>query len=538
MPDTNDLPEFLQQDLFRMEEEVGPSDRALKEKKEKEYQQMLIEQMNLLPPLRDYPVKGKPLLHQERALREADMHKGHALWGDPGCGKTFITIGELGLAYKEGRINGAIILAPNGPHMQWIDEQFPLWADYPWFGIHNKMSPTKLNSALESIAHIGGGQFNVLAMNHDAIRFKSGMDLVNRFYTACGKKVALINDESQKMKDWEAQRTRNTMQLAKACKGLTRCLSGTPILKGVEDLWAQYEISHPWQGITGFDNYYAFRGYYCEVERVWAAEDPRATAIVGYKNEDELRDKTRPHVTRVMADEFMKGKKPTFMKVSTPMTGPQLKAYKDMKTTLVSYLDNGLITAKNALVGLQKLMQISSGFIYPSDDMVMRDPGTNFEILGTNKTDAVITLLEGLDEPVLVWAPYRALHVMLEREILKAMRSSTVKLERRPVTIYEDRDSITHWKEEGGILIANQGGGAGVGQNLQNSAANIYVANNFSAEARWQSLKRTDRIGQKRQVRVWDLMTPDSTDYTVLANLQKKEDISRDNIDALRSIIK
>ena len=62
------------------------------------------------------------------------------------------------------------------------------------------------------------------------------------------------------------------------------------------------------------------------------------------------------------------------------------------------------------------------------------------------------------------------------------------------------------------------------------------MANSFAAEHRWQSLKRTDRIGQERQVRVWDIITPDTVDLKVLRSLAEKEDISRRNIDGIREM--
>ena len=85
-------------------------------------------------------------------------------------------------------------------------------------------------------------------------------------------------------------------------------------------------------------------------------------------------------------------------------------------------------------------------------------------------------------------------------------------------------------------MIGNQGSGLGVGMNLQNAAANIYISNSFSSEARWQSLKRTDRMGQTRQVRNWDLLSTGTVDFKVMANLQRKKDIATMNVDGLREI--
>lgn len=534
----SNMPLFMEQDLAAAEAHQTAEQKRLAEQAERDLQDYLaamIEKMKGLPPLKDYPVKGKPLMHQQRALREADMRSGHAYWMDPGAGKTFTTIAEVGLAYQKDDLDGAIIAAPNGPHEQWIDEQFPEWADFPWYGFTNRLTPARTRKALEKAGHMGRDAFGVLAVNHDALRTEKGQKLIEQFRKIYPR-TAFILDESQKMKDHQAARTQGALHSARDAVH-TRALSGTPILKGIEDLWTQYEVSHPGQMITGFDNVEAFRNYYCIIERVWGAADPRATQIAGYKNEDELMRKTAPYVTRVMSDEFMKGEKPSFMKINCPMTREQSLAYRQMKDMLVTKIDSGLVSAKNALVGLQKLQQIASGFVYLGDELITETGWTvrPYEWIGDNKINATISLLESLDEPVIIWVPYRAALEHLMTKVKAAMRKREIAP--RPFFTYEDRATINAWKEAGGILYANQAGGAGVGQNLQNAAANIYFSNTFAAEARWQSLKRTDRIGQTRQVRVWDLMSEDTVDWAVHGNLQRKEDISRSNIDAIREMI-
>lgn len=534
----SDMPLFMAEDLAAADAHQTAEEKRLAAEAAKameEYLAAMVEKMKRLPPLLDYPVKAKPLMHQQRALREAQMKPGHAFWMDPGAGKTFVNIAEMGRGYLQNDLDGAIIVAPNGPHEQWIDEQFPEWADFPWLGFTNRLTPARTKKMLQKMKHVGRDAFGVLALNHDALRTKPGQALMSEFRRIYPR-AAFIDDESQKMKDYEAARTQGAMHAARDARH-ARVLSGTPILKGIEDLWAQYEIGIPRQNITGFDNYLAYKNYYCVEERVWGAPDPRATTITGYKNEDELMRRTAPYVTRVMSDEFMKGEKPLFMKVNCPMGRDQRKAYMQMKDLLVTQIDSGLITAKNSLVGLQKLQQIASGFVYLSDDLITESGWTvrPYDWIGNNKIDATISLLESLDEPTIIWVPYRAAVEHLTGAIRDAMRLR--QIEKRPLFIYEDRATITAWKEAGGLLIANQSGGAGVGQNLQQAAANIYFTNTFAAEARWQSLKRTDRIGQKRQVRVWDLMSEDTVDWAVHGNLQRKEDVSRKNIDAIREML-
>lgn len=469
-----------------------------------------------------YPVKGTPKPHQLMALQEANLKDAHAWFMDPGAGKTFTSIAEAGKLYKQREIDGVMVIAPLGPHRQWVTEQFPLWADYPWHGTYSKAKSREITAFFERSPKLGLG---VLAVHYDTLRTKGGKAMIDKFLKRYPR-TYLVIDESQKIKNPKAARTVETESIARRCTH-RRELSGTPILKGLEDLFSQFYVLRP--GITGpfatsklNRNWYALRNYYCQLAPIPGQRTSvHAKRIVGYKNEEEFREKIRPYSTRVTSDMFMKGEKPDFIPVEAPMSDNQERAYVTMKNLLLTQIEGGVVTAQNALVQLGKLHQIASGFIIGEDGEV--------EWLGDNKIDATMTLIEGLAEPVVIWTPFIALKERIVEELEKAGA---------PVIEYTGLDDVDRWKRmENGIIVGNQSSGLGVGMNLQHAAANIYPANSFSSEARWQSLKRTDRIGQTRQVRNWDLIAPGTTDEKALASLAVKEDIASRNIDGLKDML-
>jgi hypothetical protein len=472
---------------------------------------------------RTYPFRGELRTHQIKALTEAGLKPGHAWWCDPGAGKTALAISESSQLFTQGRIDGVLILAPNGPHIQWVDEQFPLWCDVVWRGVHNKMAPGAIKKFMEAkpLSRLG-----VATMNYDALRTDNGAAFINAFIKA-HPRIYLVVDESQRCKSPTAQRTVEAIALA-GRSAYRRVLSGTPILKGLEDLFTQYEIVQ--HGITGpFTRWTAYRNFYCKTAPVPGSRSPHARMIVGYQNEDLLMARTRPFATRITADEFMVGPTPDFMRVACPMVPEQAKAYRTMAEMLLADIEGKRITAQNALVQLGKLRQVASGFI-------IHDDGESFEWFGDNKINGALDIIEQLNEPVLCWAPFRA----LQMRMLAAVQQRNENPEDSfnvPIILYNDRADIERWKQQGGIMMGHQGSGLGVGQNLQHCAANIYLAPTFSSEDRWQSVKRTDRIGQTRQVRVWDLLAPGTVDVKAVKALMDKEDIARRNIDGLKDLI-
>jgi SNF2 family DNA or RNA helicase len=473
-----------------------------------------------------YPTKGKLRKHQVKALNEANEKTGHAYWLDPGAGKTLMCLAEAGKLWEDQKIDGLLVIAPNGPHQQWIEEQAPIWMNIPWTGVHNKMA----KGAIKRFMTASDVGFPIASINYDAIRTAKGQEFIKDF-TEKYPRFYLVLDESHKIKNPRAQRTAAALWYSIRAK-YTRVLSGTPILNGIENLWSQYEaceagLAWPHEPITKLKTklgvktygYIGYRNHYCKLAPV--PGNPRAQRIVGYRNEEELQLRTKGYATRVMSSEFMKGDKPDIMTVHTPMNPAQKVQYNMMETNLIAMLDSGLITVQNALVQLNKLQQIASGFMYDEEKVV--------HWLGNNKIDAMTDLVEQLAEPTLIWTPF----IPLRNAV--AMRLREID---KPFIEYKTLDDVKRWKDmDNGILLGNQTSGMGVGLNLQHAAANIYVGNNFSAEARWQSIKRTDRMGQTKQVRVWDLTAPNTVDAKVMKALNVKEDISRVNIDGLRDLL-
>lgn len=438
---------------------------------------------------------------------------------------TLTAIAEAGLLFKQKLIDGMIIVAPNGPHRQWILDEIPKWADFEWHGVYRGMWKRHARPFFESerIDKLG-----VIAINYEGLstaEAEKWIAFIRRHYP----RYYFVIDESQKVKSQEASRTILVDALARSA-AYRRTLSGTPLLKGLEDLFAQYYILEP--GITGDfsttdlrDNWYACRNWYCEMEGVYQRDHITGKMkevtkrIGGYRNEDEFRRRVRPYSTRITEDMFGKETSATFIEYPVVMSSKQASMYASMKEMLVAQISTGMVTAQNALVQLGKLSQLASGFIY--------DDAKQVEWVSDIKVDATCTILEGVSGDAIIWAPDIP---MLDR--LEDVLSSRFNRVHR----YRSPDSVDKWKEEGGIMIGNQGSGLGVGMNLQNAAANIYVRNSFSSEARWQSLKRTDRIGQTKQVRNWDIIAQGTVDIKALASLARKEEIANLNVNGLKEI--
>jgi len=375
----------------------------------------------------------------------------------------------------------------------------------------------------------------VLAINFESVITPKGRELMDRFYEKYPR-VYLINDESQKTKNPTAARTKAVMIQALRSEQ-RRILSGTPLLNGLEDMWSQYEIAKPGLGWphepirmlprnkVSTHGYLGFKAHYCVTRPI---RGTRQEMIVGYRNQGHLHARVQPYVTRILSEDFSKMPKPDIIRRPVEMNPAQRAKYNSMQDELLAQIEGETITADNALVQMGKLLQIANGFLYRADRET-----DGWEPLSTTKVDDTCDLIELLEERVIVWSPYIAQQQMF---LIEAMDRNERKLW-RPRNIY-NVDQLEQWKNDPlGVLFGNQGSGLGVGLNLQMCAANIYMANTFNAEHRWQSIARTDRIGQQHQVRVWDQITDGTLEVGVVDALLRKERLAVENIDVLRSLL-
>lgn len=108
----------------------------------------------------------------------------------------------------------------------------------------------------------------------------------------------LVLDESLKIKNWEAKRTRRIVELSKYCE-YKLILNGTPFSRNLLDLWAQFEFLSP--KILRMDlNQY--KHTYCEIVKVTKYFGNRRSHghtrefITAFHNIDHLYSIIRPYV--------------------------------------------------------------------------------------------------------------------------------------------------------------------------------------------------------------------------------------------------
>lgn len=173
--------------------------------------------------------------------------------------------------------------------------------------------------------------------------FMEELEYVQRF-----KKVFMVLDESIKIKNARAKRSKRILQLAQHAE-YRIILNGTPVTKNIMDIYMQMQFLSP--KILPFKNWYKFRDSYCKTTTYKKGGVIQKTIITGYANVDHLLSLIKPYVYTCNL-ELKVDKK--YHVLHWYLDFDEEEAYKDLKQELfANYSEN--TSDVNILAILQKL---------------------------------------------------------------------------------------------------------------------------------------------------------------------------------------
>lgn len=469
----------------------------------------------------DFKYKTQPYKHQDKAFALSRTAKVFALFMEMGTGKTKVAIDTAAYLYASGEINALLIVAPNGVHRQWIEEQIathlPDWVPRDTLVYLSPSNRRKAWKEEEEAFHEDNGKLKVLAMHVDAFSNKAGVayayGLLSR-YT-----VMWTLDESTRIKNSKAARTKAILKL-KDLAPFRRILSGAPVTKGVEDLFTQLAFLS--SDILGFSSFYTFRNHFCDTMPIPGAP-AGAVKIVGYKNIPELTAKLDARSFRVTKAECLDLPEKVYVTREIEMTKEQKHHYEMLRDELYTQLETGqLVEAPLAITKLIKMQQVLCGFLQPEDGPWVALPN--------NRISETIDILAETRGKTILWANF---HADIDRLSEAIRRAGIPCFEYHGRVSREDRDrNIENFKaaRDSAVFLGNPASG-GTGLNLAEASTMIYYTNSFNADTRWQSEDRIHRIGQTESCTYIDLVIPNTIDTRVLAALRAKKNVATSVMD-------
>jgi len=463
----------------------------------------------------NYKFKTKPYKHQLDALETSWNKEVYAYFMEMGTGKTKVLIDNMSMLYDNGKIDGALIIAPKGVVGTWYKQEIPT---HLVNHVENKAILWQSNFTKEYSKKLGtlfksDSDLHILIMNVEALSTTKGVDFASKFLSSHNTLMAI--DESTTIKNPKAKRTKNILRLSKLAK-YRRIMTGSPVTKNPLDLYSQCEFLDPY--CLDFASYYAFRNRYAEMKT--ANFYGRSVQIVArFRHLDELAEKLKPFSFRVLKEECLDLPEKTFMKRVIELSKEQKELYAQMKKMALAMLNGKVVTTKTALTQIMRLHQITCGH-FTADDGSMQD-------IKNNRLDELMNVLDEIEGKVVIWAHYQYDVKKIIKEIQKVHGPGSVvdyygmtpkEIRQNNIEKFQNDDAVKYF-------VGTPATG-GYGITLTAASNMIYYSNGYDLEKRLQSQDRIHRIGQKKPVTYIDLIAEDTVDNKIVKALRKKINIA------------
>lgn len=230
--------------------------------------------------------------------------------------------------------------------------------------------------------------------------------------------------------------------------------------------------------------------------------------------EKAIMDIVRPYVIRHTKEECLDLPEQVETVREVEMTGKQKKYYNQMRKDAIVQLKDGTVPATTKATVLNKLLQISSGFVYDPDKDTHQ-----FESSKLNELDDIING-ELQNEKVLIFYTFRA-----EVEIFKAKYPGSSFITGGQKA--EEQETAIKNFQSGDVRLAFASiSAAKYGITLTSCSHAIYYSMSYSLDDMEQSKARIHRIGQTRTTSYIYLLSKGTVDMRVYRAIQKKQGLN------------
>lgn len=339
-----------------------------------------------------------------------------------------------------------------------------------WIGPFQTLFPDdpKIVPIQEEVAKWGGFGTETIYTGIESIQNSDRiyLQLYNRLRAA--QNPYIIIDESLKIKNATAKRTRRMMELSKMST-YKLILNGTPITKSIEDLKPQMDfLSLLILNMSDAE----FKNTFCEYKRITKSFGGRKQytkeIITGYENIDYLYSLIRHYVYEC---DLTLSVKQLYNTINYTLSEEHEAEYTRLKE---KYLDDEMLQWKNNNIFLEMTQKMQHTYSCTE-----------------GKFEAVENLFKEIDpERTIIYCKY----VDSGEECRKRFPKATV---------------LSYQKNS-------------LGLNLQHLCNTIYFDKNWDYALRVQSGRRTFRTGQEYDCRYWDLTGNVGLERLIDANINKK----------------
>ena len=432
--------------------------------------------------------------YQKEAVKKLGRKKIGALYMEMGTGKTRTALELIKARYDAGKVNAVLWLCPCSVKQNLkYDIIYHCNAKPDWLVI----------KGIESIS------------SSDRLYLKL-LDFVKAY------KVYLIVDESNLVKNPFAKRTMRITELSNHCK-YKLILNGTPVSRNEADMFAQWYILD-WR-VLGYKSYYSFASNHLVYKTIKTASGREITTnqVVRVLDVGYLTERIKPYSYQIKKSDCIKLPPKQYHRCTFTMDYEQYEAYDEVKDRYLIEIDE--LKSETIYKFFTALQHVTSGRYVTSEAHKRMTTEPMFDTWSENPR---ILRLQSLikddieDEQCIIFAKYK--HEVVDIEaMLEANGYSYAEFTGR-LNQKKRQESLKQFRDGTQFLIANKMCGA-YGLNLQFCRNIIFYDNDFDFATRSQAEDRVHRLGQTKEVNIYDIVASGTIDGFISDNLDSKESL-------------
>jgi SNF2 family DNA or RNA helicase len=317
--------------------------------------------------------KYEPFDHQKKTAGFLTMNRRAFCFNEQGTGKTASAIWAADYLMRQGKINRVLVICP----LSIMDSAWR--ADLFTFAMHRTVDVAHGAKAKRRKIIEGGAEFVII--NYDGVKIVQ--DVI-----ADGGFDCIIIDEATHYKNVQTDRWKTLNRIVKPDTWLW-LMTGTPAAQSPVDAYGLAKLVNP-KAVPKFFSAFRDQVLVRVTQFKWA---PKESAT------DTVFNALQPAI-RFTKDECLDLPPMVYVKRAVELTSQQKKYYKALKDQLVMRVAGEQVTAVNAAVTMNKLLQISAGAVYTDDKETLE-----FDI--KNRYKVLREVIDESSKKVLVFVPFK-----------------------------------------------------------------------------------------------------------------------------------
>ena len=418
----------------------------------------------------DWPGQYTPFAHQKTTAAFLTMHRRAFCFNEQGTGKTASAIWAADFLMKQGKVKRALVVCP----LSIMDSAWR--ADLFSFAMHRKVDIAY--GAKDKRRQIIEGDADFVIINYD------GVEIVQEAVAQGGFDLIII-DEATHYKNPQTKRWK-VMNAMLGPDTWMWMMTGTPAAQSPLDAYGLAKMLNP-SSVPRFMGTFKQQVMWQVTRFKWVPKDDATETVF---------NALRPAI-RFTKDECLDLPEMTYVKREVPLTAQQKKYYQQLHDQMMLHADGEEVTAANAAIMMNKLMQISCGAVYSDDKETIE-----FDI--SNRYKVLREVIDESSQKVLIFVPFKhTIEILVQRlrkdKITADFISGDVSASKRTALFKQFQEQ----PDPRVLVIQPQAAAHGVTLTAANTV--VWWGPTSSLETYAQANARVHRSGQKHKCTVVQL---------------------------------